>query len=76
MNDPLKNLSSMQMAMVEAWANSTRHMLDAWRHMIELQQRFLRHPDYHRTHVEIDRGPSFTEKYGRRAHDIDPERDV
>jgi hypothetical protein len=26
--------------------------------------------------VEIDDGPSFTGKYGKRRFDIDPERDV
>lgn len=33
------------------------------------------HPD-RRTHDEIAQGATLTEHYGRREHDIDPERDV
>lgn len=77
MVDPLKNISEMQMAWFQAWASATRHGLEMWQHAINLQHNFLHQAaKHHRDHVEIATGASLTDKYGRRAHDIDPERDV
>ena len=76
MVDPVKGLLGMQQAMLEGWMNTTNHMMSYWQHMIELQQRLIHHASYARDHVEIDDGPSFTGKYGKRRFDIDPERDV
>ncbi|EME69159.1 hypothetical protein H261_14810 [Paramagnetospirillum caucaseum] len=76
MNDPYKNMLEMQQAMLEGWMNSTNQMMQYWKHLIELQERLMQHATFGRDHVEIDDGPSFTGKYGKRRFDIDPERDV
>ncbi|MBI5165739.1 MAG: hypothetical protein HY985_17780 [Magnetospirillum sp.] len=78
MADPLKPLSDLQAAMFDAWLNTTRQAFDLWRHGLELQQNFLAKAaeQHHRFHIEIAEGPSLTDKYGKRCHDIDPERDV
>ncbi|MBC7907359.1 MAG: hypothetical protein H7Y60_11520 [Rhodospirillaceae bacterium] len=77
MADPLKNFSDMQTAWMQAWANSAQHMFQCWQRMFTMQQSFLKHADsHHRDHVEIACGASLTDKYGKRSHDIDPERDV
>ncbi|WP_096703472.1 hypothetical protein [Magnetospirillum sp. 15-1] len=76
MNDPYKNLIEMQQAMLEGWMNSANQMMQYWKHLMELQQRLMQHGAFGRDHVEIDDGPSFTGKYGKRRFDIDPERDV
>jgi hypothetical protein len=76
MNDPYKNMVEMQRAMLEGWMNSANQMMQYWKHMIELQERLMRQATFGRDHVEIDDGPSFTGKYGKRRFDIDPERDV
>jgi anti-sigma regulatory factor (Ser/Thr protein kinase) len=77
MANPYKDLSSFQAAWMEAWANSVQHAFQCWRHMFELQQNFLQHAEkHHRSHIEIASGASFMDRYGRRSHDIDPERDV
>lgn len=77
MADPYKDLTAMQTAWMQAWANSAQHMFQCWQHVFSMQQSFLKHAEiHHRDHVEIARGASFTDKYGKRSHDIDPERDV
>ena len=75
MNDPYKNLIAMQQSLMEGWMNAANQMMQYWKHMAELQERLLQHATF-RDHVEIDDGPSFTGKYGKRRFDIDPERDV
>lgn len=77
MANPYKNFSELQAAWMGAWLSSMQHMMQCWGHVYDLQQSFLKHAEaHHRSHVEIARGPSFLDKYGRRSHDIDPERDV
>lgn len=76
MDDHYKKMIEMQRAMLDGWANSANQLMQYWRHMIELQEKLLSHVTYGRNHVEIDDGPSFTGKYGKRRFDIDPERDV
>ncbi|CAA7612693.1 hypothetical protein [Magnetospirillum sp. UT-4] len=77
MAEPLKTLNSAQLAWMEAWNAGLSQTLQLWRHLFDLQQQFLCQAAKHqRSHVEIARGPALTEKYGKRAHDIDPERDV
>lgn len=77
-NDPFKNMTDFQRMWLESWANGTRQMVEIWRHMFDVQQNFLKKAaeQHHRWHTEISDGASFTDKYGKRAHDIDPERDV
>jgi hypothetical protein len=75
MADPFKNWASVQSAALEGWANSVQHMFSCWQHCFDVQQHFLRE-SRKRSHVEISDGPSLTDKYGKRSHDIDPERDV
>jgi len=76
MVDPVKGLVELQRAMLEGWMSSTNHVMAYWQHVIDLQQRLFHHACYARDHVEIDTGPSFTGKYGKRRFDIDPEHDV
>lgn len=77
MVDPMKNFNEYQAAWMQAWMAGARNAVDMWRHMVGLQQDFLvQAAKHHRDHVEIASGASFTDKYGKRAHDIDPERDV
>lgn len=80
-NDPMKMMAEYQQAWIQAWTNGSKHCFDMWQRMIDLQQQMVEKAmqqaaAHHRTHVEISDGPSFTDKYGKRAHDIDPERDV
>ncbi|MCR6632709.1 MAG: hypothetical protein NVV74_23190 [Magnetospirillum sp.] len=76
-NNPYRSLTDLQTAWLEAWVTSAQHVFQCWRHMAELQQHFLQQAQqHHRNHVEIACGASFLDKYGRRAHDIDPERDI
>lgn len=71
------DLSGFQNAWMEAWATSIQHSFQCWRHLFELQSNFLKHAQqHHRDHIEIASGASFLDRYGKRAHDIDPERDV
>jgi hypothetical protein len=75
--NPYKNITDLQTAWMEAWAQSVRNAFQCWCHMFEMQQGFLKHVEkHHRDHIEIACGASFLDKYGRRAHDIDPEHDV
>lgn len=77
MADPYKSFADLQLAMFQAWGAVATGTCEYWRHCLDMQQQFLRHTAAHqRDHVEIASGPSFTDKYGRRCHDIDPERDV
>lgn len=77
MANPYQDLTDLQTAWLAAWANSAQHMMQCWRHVFELQQNFIQNAQqHHRNHIEIACGPSFLDKYGRRSHDIDPERDL
>ncbi|OAN43034.1 hypothetical protein A6A04_10080 [Paramagnetospirillum marisnigri] len=77
MNDPLKNMLVLQKAMLDGWMTSSNQMLQYWQHVFDLQEKlFNQATSFARNHVEIDDGPSFTGKYGKRRFDIDPERDV
>lgn len=75
--DPIKTVTDMQRAWMDAWAVQSQAAVTLWTHLLDMQQSFFKHASaHHRTHVELPDGPSFTDKYGKRAHDIDPERDV
>jgi hypothetical protein len=77
MSDPFKNLIAMQQAMLDGWINSSNQMMKYWQHLFELQEQLINQAaSAVRSHVEIDDGPTFTGKYGKRRFDIDPERDV
>ncbi|MDO8608282.1 MAG: hypothetical protein Q7R40_17240 [Phaeospirillum sp.] len=77
MNDPLKSMIEMQQSMLEGWMNTSNQMMKYWQHMLELQEHLINHATtITRSHIEIDDGPSFTGKYGKRRFDIDPEHDV
>ncbi len=77
MNDPLSTLFALQKAMLDGWMTSSNQIMQHWQRVFELQENLLHQTTrFVRNHVEIDDGPSFTGKYGKRHHDIDPERDV
>lgn len=77
MNDPFRHIAAFQMTWAETWMGVARQALQVWSNALVEQQKFLnRAVEQHRTHVEIATGASFLDRYGRRSHDIDPERDV
>jgi hypothetical protein len=77
MVDPLSNMIKMQQAMLESWINCSTQMMQYWQHLAAMQERLINQTlEYGRGKVVIDDGPSFTGKYGKRRHDIDPEHDV
>ncbi len=77
MADPFKTYTEFQQAWLKAWLSSAQSVQHVMTHMLEMQQKFLSHAaKYQRDHVEIATGAALTDKYGKRAHDIDPERDV
>jgi hypothetical protein len=77
MSDPFKAMVEMQRAMLEGWMTSSNQMMRYWQHLLELQERMIQQASSAvRSHIEIDDGPTFTGKYGKRRFDIDPERDV
>ncbi|MGE4280736.1 MAG: hypothetical protein AB7G62_14195 [Magnetospirillum sp.] len=77
MADPFKAFAEFQNAWFRAWMNSTQNFAGMAQHYLEMQQKFFSQAvKYQRDHIEIATGPSLTDKYGKRAHDIDPERDV
>jgi hypothetical protein len=77
MTDPFTTLLELQRAMLDGWMNSSKQMMTYWQHMLDLQERLLHQATVAaRSHIEIDDGPTFTGKYGKRRFDIDPERDV
>lgn len=77
MINPFMYLIEWQMAWLEACSASMRHAQQCWQHMGLLQSDFYQQMQRHqRNHIEIATGPSFLDKYGKRARDIDPERDV
>ncbi len=64
-------------AWVEAWTMSVQTMFQFWGRLFDMQRDFMNKAEEHqRRAVEIAQGPSFLDRYGKRAHDIDPERDV
>lgn len=77
MANPYKGLTDLQTVWLEAWATSAQHVFQCWRHMAEIQHGLFKHAEQHgRRTIQIATGASFLDKYGRRSHDIDPERDV
>lgn len=77
MADPFKAFTEFQNAWLQAWMASAQSMGRVVQHVFEMQQKFLGHAvKYQRDHIEIATGASLTDHYGKRAHDIDPERDV
>ena len=78
MADPFfKAFSELQTAWFKSWLSATQSFGVVVQHMLDMQHKMLRHAvKYQRDHVEIATGPALTDKYGKRAHDIDPERDV
>lgn len=76
MVDPLKNMMDLQKALLDGWLASANQMMEYWKHVLDLQDRLIHHATAGRDHIEIDTGPSFVGKYGKRRFDIDPEHDV
>ena len=76
MTDPITAFVTLQSAMIEGWFRSAQAMSSCWRRSCDAQLCMLTAATHHRWHAESPSGPSLTDKYGRRCHDIDPERDV
>jgi len=77
MSAPVKSIFELQVVALQTMTVATMQMADFWVRMFATQMQALgiAQPD-RRTHDEIARGASLTDHYGRREHDIDPERDV
>ncbi|CCG42621.1 hypothetical protein [Magnetospirillum molischianum] len=77
MADPFSAILAFQQAILESWLSSTAMVMRSWEQLFELNERLVGQADrLARSRVEIDDGPTFTGKYGKRHLDIDPERDV
>lgn len=77
MADPFKAFSEFQTAWFRAWLSAAQSYGAVFGHLLDMQGKMLHHVQkYQRDHVEIATGPALTDKYGKRVHDIDPERDV
>jgi len=77
MTDPFRAILTVQQAALEGWLSMTAMVMRSWEQIFDLNEFLLREADtLVRCRVEIDDGPSFTGKYGKRHLDIDPERDV
>lgn len=75
--DLFPNLGEIQYAWLRAASAAAGSGIRAYAHWLDLQSRFLCQAlKYQRSHIEIATGAALTDKYGKRAHDIDPERDV
>lgn len=77
MANPIQLVLSLNQVWVEAWLSSASLMVYGWSRIIDLdgpapRPAGARNP----RRAEIDQGPTFTGKYGRRRFDIDPERDI
>jgi len=75
MTSPMRAMSTLQNGYLEGCCRVVQLQLGYWRHCFDVQSRFMREPRQ-RQKVELAQGPSLTDHYGKRAHDIDPERDV
>jgi hypothetical protein len=77
MNAPMKSVFDMQFAVLQTMTVALTQVLEFWARAFEMQIGLLgaAAPD-RRTHDEIAHGPTLTDHYGKREHDIDPEHDV
>lgn len=77
MTAPTKSFFELQLVALQTMTVAMTEAFEFWRSLLEVQMRASGspHPD-RRTHDEIAQGATLTEHYGRREHDIDPERDV
>jgi hypothetical protein len=77
MSTPGKSIFELQAVAAQTMMVAMTQMADFWVRMFATQMQALgmAQPD-RRTHNEIAHGASLTDHYGRREHDIDPERDV
>jgi len=77
MTDPFRAFLTLHQAALEGWLSLTTLAFRSWEQVLTLNEQLVRQADgLVRVHVEIDDGPSFTGKYGKRHLDIDPDRDV
>jgi len=77
MANPIQLVLSLNQAWIEAWLSSASLMVYGWSRIIDLDgQASCPAGTKHPRRAEIDQGPTFTGKYGRRRFDVDPERDI
>lgn len=76
MFNPFSAAMTVQSAMIEAWMKAAGAGTECWRQWFTMQQNLLKELPYNRWHTIVPNGASFLDGYGRRTHDIDPERDV
>jgi hypothetical protein len=77
MVDPFKTFFGLQKSFLDGWVSSASMVIQSWKHLFDLNERLLKTgAALGRNKTEIDDGPDFTGKYGKRRFDIDPDRDV
>ena len=77
MSAPMKSVFDLQLVALQTMTMAVTQAFEFWLRMLDTQMRALGVPTAERrTHDEIAHGASLTDHYGRREHDIDPERDV
>jgi hypothetical protein len=74
----MKSVFDLQLVALQTMTVAMTQAFEFWLRLLDTQMRALgvAHPEERRTHDEIARGATLTDHYGRREHDIDPERDV
>lgn len=74
MFNPFLMAFEWQMAAMQAWLRAMSCTATHCAHIAALPEELLNHPDHHRHHDVLYRGPDLEDHYGRRAHDVDVER--
>ncbi|MDX2101968.1 MAG: hypothetical protein EAZ99_17130 [Alphaproteobacteria bacterium] len=77
----LQDLMQVQVTTMQGFTTGMVSMMQAWMEfnqrlcagLLPMYGQFLRH-DYSKEHIPPPRGAAFTDKYGNRAHDINPEK--
>jgi len=72
---PNQYMTAVQANCLRGWFNAIQQTTAYWQHCFAFQAKFL-HSDVRRIGAEPTHGASLTDGYGKRSHDIDPERDV
>lgn len=73
MESLITDLIRIQLSLAEGWITVINHGWRCWQNLAVANLELLQHPAFHRWHDVVPRGPSWTDHYGRRSHDIDVE---
>jgi hypothetical protein len=76
MTDPFKAWMAYQQVLLDGWSQAARLTWGMWQRCADAQWRLMSAAVQPPRRDQCSTEASFTDCYGRRAHDIDPERDV